>query len=354
MSTLALFEEKQVRRAWNQTDEKWYFSIDDVVEVLTGSINVKDHIKKLRKRDSTLNTYQGTNCPLVAMPGADGKIRPIRAANAESMLRLIQSIPSPKAEPFKLWLAKVGYERLEEIEDPELATCLHHVHPESGIKTVAECNALPQDRQVPHWPLRRPGPPPLPSAPPSPLPGNQQLILAMVANPQPVSRIVPHLGNGSEIVIHSHAPKPSHLFEVQRRMIRVLMPQTISLVSLPLNRHRQSLIQLPKSRSGGGFHSADAPPHWKDDHPIRLQENPMLQTPHHDPSAHPNANCAVHQTTSPTSENLPTAKERWPSRSRPLCSYLEYTFFIFIFSTIFNKPAKKATVLNPCPIISPP
>jgi methylphosphotriester-DNA--protein-cysteine methyltransferase len=121
MSTLALFEEKQVRRAWNQVEEKWYFSIDDVVEVLTASTNVKDYVKKLRKRDPALEAYWGTNCPLVAMPGADGKIRPIRAANAEGLLRLIQSIPSPKAEPFKLWLAKVGYERLEEIENPELA-----------------------------------------------------------------------------------------------------------------------------------------------------------------------------------------------------------------------------------------
>ena len=101
--------------------EKWYFSIDDVVEVLTASTNVKDYVKKLRKRDPALEAYWGTNCPLVAMPGADGKIRPIRAANAEGLLRLIQSIPSPKAEPFKLWLAKVGYERLEEIENPELA-----------------------------------------------------------------------------------------------------------------------------------------------------------------------------------------------------------------------------------------
>jgi hypothetical protein len=121
MSSLALFEEKQVRRAWNQAEEKWYFSVDDVVEVLTDSTNVKDYVKKLRKRDPALEVYWGTNCPLVAMPGADGKIRPIRAAHAEGLLRIIQSIPSPKAEPFKLWLAKVGYERLEEIENPELA-----------------------------------------------------------------------------------------------------------------------------------------------------------------------------------------------------------------------------------------
>ena len=121
MSAIILFEDKQVRRAWNHAEEKWYFSIDDVVEVLTGSVNVKDYVKKLRKRDPELNAYWGTNCPLVAMPGADGKVRPIRAAHTEGLLRIIQSIASPKAEPFKRWLAKVGYERLEEIENPELA-----------------------------------------------------------------------------------------------------------------------------------------------------------------------------------------------------------------------------------------
>lgn len=121
MSTISLFEEKQVRRAWNAVEEKWYFSVDDVVEILTGSVNVKDYIKKLRKRDAELNTYWGTNCPLVEMTAADGKNRKIRAAHTEALLRIIQSIPSPKAEPFKRWLAKVGYERLEEIENPELA-----------------------------------------------------------------------------------------------------------------------------------------------------------------------------------------------------------------------------------------
>ena len=121
MSAISLFEEKQVRRAWNATEEKWYFSIDDVVQALTGSVNVKDYVKKLRKRDSELDSYWGTNCPPVEMFAADGKRRKIKAANTESLLRIIQSIPSPKAEPFKRWLAKVGYERLEEIENPELA-----------------------------------------------------------------------------------------------------------------------------------------------------------------------------------------------------------------------------------------
>jgi hypothetical protein len=121
MSAITLFEEKQVRRAWNAAEEKWYFSVDDVVVILTGSVNVKDYIKKLRKRDPELDGYWGTNCPLVEMTAADGKNRKIRAAHTEALLRIIQSIPSPKAEPFKRWLAKVGYERLEEIENPELA-----------------------------------------------------------------------------------------------------------------------------------------------------------------------------------------------------------------------------------------
>ena len=121
MSATSLFEEKQVRRVWNTAEEKWYFSVYDVVEILTGSVNVKDYIKKLRKRDPELHSYWGTNCPLVAMTAADGKNRKIRAAHTEALLRIIQSIPSPKAEPFKRWLAKVGFERLEEIENPELA-----------------------------------------------------------------------------------------------------------------------------------------------------------------------------------------------------------------------------------------
>lgn len=121
MSNITLFEEKVVRRSWSEEEQKWYFSIDDVVEALTDSVNVKDYIKKLRKRNSELDSYWGTNCPLVAMTAADGKMRKIKATDTEGLLRIIQSIPSPKAEPFKRWLARVGYERLEEIENPELA-----------------------------------------------------------------------------------------------------------------------------------------------------------------------------------------------------------------------------------------
>lgn len=97
MSAISLFEEKQVRRAWNVSEEKWYFSIDDVVLALTYSANVKDYIKKLRKRDPELDSYWGTNCPLVEMIAADGKKRKIKAANTESLFRIIQSIPQSRA-----------------------------------------------------------------------------------------------------------------------------------------------------------------------------------------------------------------------------------------------------------------
>lgn len=119
MSTIALFEEKQVRRVWHE--EKWYFSVSDVVEVLTDSADVRQYIKRLRSRDSELNANWGTICTPLEMTAADGKRRKTLSANAEGLFRLIQSIPSPKAEPFKRWLAKVGYERLQEIENPELA-----------------------------------------------------------------------------------------------------------------------------------------------------------------------------------------------------------------------------------------
>jgi prophage antirepressor-like protein len=121
MSNIKLFERKKIRSAWNDDEEKWYFSVQDVVEVLTDSVDVKDYIKKMKKRDAQLNANWGTICPLVEMTAADGKKRKIQAANTEGLFRIIQSIPSAKAEPFKQWLAKVGYERIEETEDPELS-----------------------------------------------------------------------------------------------------------------------------------------------------------------------------------------------------------------------------------------
>jgi hypothetical protein len=122
MNNIKLFESKKIRSIWNEEDQKWYFSVADVVEALTDTVNAKDYIKKMRKRDPLLNSNWGTICPPLEMIAADGKKRKIQAANVEGLLRIIQSIPSPKAEPFKRWLAKVGYERLEEIENPELAS----------------------------------------------------------------------------------------------------------------------------------------------------------------------------------------------------------------------------------------
>ena len=122
MSNIKLFESKKIRSVWNDEEQKWYFSVADVVEALTDTVNAKDYIKKMRKRDSELNFNWGTICPPLEMTAADGKKRKIQAATVEGLFRIIQSIPSPKAEPFKRWLAKVGYERLEEIENPELAS----------------------------------------------------------------------------------------------------------------------------------------------------------------------------------------------------------------------------------------
>lgn len=118
---IKLFEEKKVRSAWSEIEETWYFSLVDVVEVLTDSINAIDYLKKLRKRDGELQSYLGTNCPQVAMLTDTGKYRLTLAGNLQHCFRLIQSIPSKKAEPFKQWLAQVGQERIEEIQDPERA-----------------------------------------------------------------------------------------------------------------------------------------------------------------------------------------------------------------------------------------
>lgn len=121
MSNIKLFDSKQIRTVWNESDNKWYFVVEDVVLVLTGSKDPKQYVKRLRMRDAELSKGWVQIVPilLVATPGGKQKMA---CANAQGLLRIIQSIPSPKAEPFKLWLAKVGSDRLEEIENPELAT----------------------------------------------------------------------------------------------------------------------------------------------------------------------------------------------------------------------------------------
>lgn len=118
MEEIKLFEQRSVRSHYDERAEMWYFSLVDVISVLTDSVNPTDYLKKVRKRDPELHTYIGTNCPQIAMLTETGKKRNTLAGNVEHVFRLIQSIPSPKAEPFKQWLARVGYERLQEIQDP--------------------------------------------------------------------------------------------------------------------------------------------------------------------------------------------------------------------------------------------
>ena len=118
---IKVFESKEVRTVWNAEEEEYYFSVVDVVAVLTDSQDPKQYIKKMRSRDTELASKWGTICTPVEMVGLDGRRRKIQAANTKNILRIIQSIPSPKAEPFKVWLAQVGSERLDEIADPEKA-----------------------------------------------------------------------------------------------------------------------------------------------------------------------------------------------------------------------------------------
>lgn len=137
MSNIKLFQDKKIRSVWNDEEEQWYFSVVDVVEALTDSADPKQYIKKLRSRDEGLNTNWGTICTPVEMIALDGKRRKIQAANVKGLFRIIQSIPSPKAEPFKQWLAQVGYERMLEIENPELA--------QDRMKQLYEQKGYPKD-----------------------------------------------------------------------------------------------------------------------------------------------------------------------------------------------------------------
>jgi prophage antirepressor-like protein len=135
-SKIQLFQEQSVRTYWNEKQEMWYFSVHDVVHILSDSNDVKQYTKRMRSRDVQLNSNWGTICTPLPMMATDGKIRKILAANAEGLFRIIQSIPSPKAEPFKQWLAQVAAERLDEMQDPETFTDSKKVAKQGG--TVAK------------------------------------------------------------------------------------------------------------------------------------------------------------------------------------------------------------------------
>lgn len=118
---IQLFEGKKVRSVWDEEQEKWYFSIVDVVAVLTDSVDATAYWRKLKQRLKAEGNETVTNCHGLKMRAADGKMRLTDVADTEQLFRLIQSVPSPKAEPFKLWLAQVARERLDQIQDPELS-----------------------------------------------------------------------------------------------------------------------------------------------------------------------------------------------------------------------------------------
>ncbi len=119
-NSIRLFENKRIRTAWDEENEEWYFSIVDVIAVLTDSKNPQTYWRVLKKRLIDEGNETVTNCNALKMKAADGKMRLTDVADTEQLLRIIQSIPSPKAEPFKLWLAAVGRERIDETIDPEL------------------------------------------------------------------------------------------------------------------------------------------------------------------------------------------------------------------------------------------
>jgi len=119
MKKLKIFQDKQIRSHWDTAKELWYFSVIDIIAILTGSKSPNAYWRKLKERLRKEGNETVTNCHSLKMLSLDGKMRLTDIADTETLFRLIQSIPSPKAEPFKLWLAKVGYERIEENEDPE-------------------------------------------------------------------------------------------------------------------------------------------------------------------------------------------------------------------------------------------
>ena len=133
---LIIFQSKKIRRIWHE--KQWYFSVIDVIAALTNSANPRDYWYKMKIRVKEEDGFEpSTVCRQLKMEASDGKMRETDCANTEAMLRIIQSVPSPKAEPFKRWLAKVGYERIEEIENPELA--------QERMKKLYEQKGYPKD-----------------------------------------------------------------------------------------------------------------------------------------------------------------------------------------------------------------
>ena len=118
MSNIKIFEDRQVRSEWNEEEQKWYFSVVDVVLILTDSPDPKDYWYRMKKREKLSGVELSTICRQLKLESADGKKYLTDCADTQGLLRIIQSIPSPKAEPFKQWLAKTGYERMQEIADP--------------------------------------------------------------------------------------------------------------------------------------------------------------------------------------------------------------------------------------------
>lgn len=120
MQELKIFEEKQIRTIWDEVQEKWYFCVADVISALSDSTDVKQYTKRLRQRDPELNSVWGTICTPHQFISTDGKKHAVNCATMEGVFRIVQSIPSKKAEPFKRWLAQVGAERIQQMQDPEL------------------------------------------------------------------------------------------------------------------------------------------------------------------------------------------------------------------------------------------